>query len=55
MHGSCEATIRFVVRRLVGIARLAPTSDVLLDRFLMLPTDCKALMSAQFEFNPSIE
>lgn len=39
--------------RLVGIARLDPTNDVLLDKFLMLPNDCKALMSCQFAFNPS--
>ena len=42
-------------RRLVGIARLEPTKDLLLDKFLRLPSDCKALMSAQFSFNPSIE
>ncbi|CAK0735881.1 hypothetical protein CVIRNUC_000655 [Coccomyxa viridis] len=36
--------------KLVGIAQLEPTKDVLLDRFLMLPNDCKALMSAQFAF-----
>ena len=41
--------------RLVGIARLEPTKDVLLDRFLRLPSDCKALMSAQFVFNPSMD
>lgn len=38
--------------KLVGIARLNPTKDVLLDRFLMLPNDCKAVMSCQFAFNP---
>ena len=44
-----------VTRRLVGIARLEPTKDMLLDKFLRLPSDCKALMSAQFAFNPSEE
>ena len=39
-----------VARRLVGVARLAPVDDVLLDRFLGLPTDCKAVMSSQFLF-----
>ncbi len=39
----------------MGIARLEPTKDVLLDKFLRLPSDCKALMSAQFVFNPSSE
>ncbi len=39
------------LRRLVGIAQLEPSKDVLLDKFLMLPNDCKALMSAQFNFN----
>ena len=38
------------VGRLVGVARLAPVDDVLLDRFLGLPTDCKAVMSSQFLF-----
>ncbi|KAK9825440.1 hypothetical protein WJX81_008139 [Elliptochloris bilobata] len=36
--------------KLVGVARLAPVDDVLLDRFLGLPTDCKAVMSSQFLF-----
>jgi len=33
---------------------LEPTKDVLLDKFLMLPNDCKALMSAQFYFNSNL-
>ncbi len=37
-------------RRLVGVARLAPVNDLLLDRFLGLPTDCMAVMSSQFVF-----
>ena len=41
-------------RRLVGIAELEPTKDVLLNKFLMLPNDCKALMSAQFAFGSSM-
>ncbi len=40
--------------RLVGVARLAPVDDVLLDRFLGLPTDCKAVMSSQFLFPPDM-
>ncbi|KAK9916952.1 hypothetical protein WJX75_009171 [Coccomyxa subellipsoidea] len=39
--------------KLVGVARLDPTHDVLLDKFLMLPNDCKAVMSCQFAFNPA--
>ena len=42
------------LRRLVGIAELEPTKDVLLNKFLMLPNDCKALMSAQFAFGSSM-
>jgi hypothetical protein len=34
----------------VGVARLAPVNDLLLDRFLGLPTDCMAVMSSQFVF-----
>ena len=50
-----RAMIQGCGSRLVGIARLEPTKDMLLDKFLRLPSDCKALMSAQFAFNPSQE
>lgn len=37
--------------RLVGVARVPPVKDLLLDTFLMLPTDALAVMTATLEFS----
>ncbi|GMH36999.1 hypothetical protein BSKO_04872 [Bryopsis sp. KO-2023] len=37
--------------RLVGIARVPKTEDAFLDSFLMLPTDCLAILSAELVFS----
>ena len=36
--------------RLVGVARVPPTGDALLDAFLQLPTDALAVLSAELTF-----
>lgn len=36
--------------RLVGVARVPTTGDAFLDTFLMLPTDCLAVLSAELKF-----
>lgn len=40
--------------RLVGVARLDPIQDAFLDNFLRLPSECLAVMSAQFVFPNSL-
>jgi hypothetical protein len=35
----------------VGVARVPPVKDLLLDTFLMLPTDALAVMTATLEFS----
>jgi hypothetical protein len=37
--------------RLVGVARVPPTSDAFINGFLMLPTDALAVLSAELEFS----
>jgi hypothetical protein len=39
-----------LLRRLVGVARVPKVGDLLLDAFLMLPTDALAIMSADLAF-----
>lgn len=36
--------------KLVGVARVPTTGDSFLDTFLMLPTDCLAVLSAELKF-----
>ncbi|KAL4458075.1 hypothetical protein ABPG75_012940 [Micractinium tetrahymenae] len=49
-HGTGQRLAADGRAKLVGVARVPTTGDAFLDTFLMLPTDCLAVLSAELKF-----